>query len=441
MTNFLQVTPHITDSLTAVWTHSAQIAAQTAAQNSKFWLIDDLWRALRDVGFGVKLADLFAFLAACAMLAILVWFLNFVIVKLSLAAIKRRAGRTKSKVDDILVNRKFFARTFQLILLMIVLKVDKAIFAGFSASMILAFDLIVKSILIVVGLMIIYSLLNTWSDLFMLKPQAQKKSIKGYIQVAKIVLAFTAGILVISILAQKDPSNLFVGLGATAALFSLVFKDTILGFVASIQLSAQDMVRPGDWIEMPSKGADGTVLELNVNSVKVQNWDNTLTMIPIYAMVSESFTNWRGMEQSQGRRFVRYIYINMESVRFVNDDFLERLQQDNVIASLYDQCLKLARLSSPENLTNLALFRAAVELFLRAHPKINDELPLYVRYKAEISDKGIGVEIYAFSRDKEAILFDAVHRSVVEYVVAVAPLFDIVLFQSPSGADFKARPL
>lgn len=437
MTNFLPLTSTLPDSLSHVWQQSTKVAAEYAAQNNKFWFIDDLWRALQDVGLGAKLADLVAFIAACAFVAAVMWFLNFVVVKLSLSAINRRAKRTKSKLDDILVKRKFFTRTFDFIMLLIILKLDNIVFAGFEASMIFAFDLVVKSLLVIVGLFIIYALLNAWSDMFLLKPQAQKKSITGYVQVAKIILAFAAAILAISILAQKDPSNLFVGLGATAALFSLVFKDTILGFVASIQLSAQDMVRPGDWIEMPSKGADGTVLEMNVNSVKVQNWDNTITMIPIYAMVSDSFTNWRGMEQSSGRRFVRYIYVNMESVKFVDDEFLERLAQTQVISANADEFIKLSKISSPENLTNLALFRAAVEVFLRAHAEINDELPLYVRYKQEISDKGIGVEIYAFSKQKDAQKFDAVHRSVVEYVVAIAPLFDIELFQSPSGTDFQ----
>lgn len=304
--------------------------------------------------------------------------------------------------------------------------------------MILLVEIITKSLIIVGSLMVCYSLLNTWNEIYNRKPQAQQKSIKGYLQVAKIVLGFLAGIMIIATLVQKDASSLFLGLGTAAALFSLVFKDTILGFVASIQLSAQDMVRIGDWISMPSKDADGVVTDINVNSVKVQNWDNTVTMIPIYSMVSESFTNWRGMEQSEGRRFVRYININIESVRFADENFLAKISRAKIIEPHFDAMCELAEKSSPgDTLTNLALLRAHIELFLKNNPKINDTLPLYVRYKQEISDKGIGIEIYAFSHDKSANDFDTVHRSVMEYVIASAPLFDIVLFQSPSGMDFQ----
>lgn len=403
----------------------------------KFWLIEDLWQWLRAIGVGERLVDLFTFLIACGVLALVVWAINTVIVRLALVWVRRRAKQTKTEWDDVLVERKFFQRLLHLLPLLVVLWFDNAIFSGFSPSMISAFDGIVKAILIVVVLLAIYSFLDSWNMMFQRGPAGKHKSIKGYLQVAKIVLGFIVALLVISILSNKNITSLLVGLGTAAALLSLVFKDTILGFVASIQLSAQDMVRPGDWIEMPSKNADGTVLDINVNSVKVQNWDNTITMIPIYSMVSDSFTNWRGMEESGGRRFVRTIHINIESVRIASDEFLETLSENPFVGGSYEEFVGLARRSSPEVLTNMALFRANVELFLRAHKEVNDELPLYVRYTKEISDKGIGLELYAFSRQKTAESFDAVHRSVVEYVVAVAPIFNIVLFQSPSGIDFR----
>lgn len=406
---------------------------------TKFWLIEDLWQVLGEIGLSPAFANLFTFIAACAILAILVWLIDVIIIQVSLSAIKSHSKKTKTDWDDVLVQHKFFAHLFQLIPLSVVLFVNDIIFEGFSTSMISLVDIVVKSILIVVILLMLYSFLNSWNDMFLRKPGAQQKSIKGYIQVAKITLGFVAAILVISTLVHKDPSTLLLGLGTAAALIGLVFKDTILGFVASIQLSAQDMVRPGDWIEMPSKNADGTVLDINVNSVKVQNWDNTITMIPIYSMVSESFTNWRGMEESHGRRFVRYFSINIESIKIASDEFLERLASSPITGNTYDEFAKLAQHSSPEALTNMALLRANIEIFLRNHQEINDELPIYVRYKKEISDTGVGVEIYAFSRQKDAAYYDAVHRSVVEYVVAVAPLFDIMLFQSPSGQDFRRQ--
>lgn len=404
----------------------------------KFWIIEDLWQLFTKAGFGERWADLIAFASAVAILVGLVWIIDQVFVRVALSYIKRRSAQTQTKLDDVLVDSKFFARLFQLVPLIFVLYFDKIIFAGFSESLITVTDLVIKATLVLVSLLVLYSLLNAWNALFLARPEAHQKSIKGYIQVTKIVLGFAAAILVISILLRKDPSSLFVGLGATAALLSLVFKDTILGFVASIQLSAQDMVRPGDWIEMPSKDADGIVLDINVNSVKVQNWNNTVTMIPIYSMVSESFTNWRAMEQSEGRRFVRNIFVNIETVRLVDEQLIESLQKSPITSGSFDEFYALARRSSPssDSITNLALMRANIEIFLRAHDKINDELPLYVRYKQDISDKGVGVEIYAFSREKQAADFDAVQRSVVEYVIATIPLFGLTLFQSPSGKDF-----
>lgn len=406
--------------------------------SSKFWIIDDLWRILIHSGIGERWADLVAFASAVGILLVAVWLIDQLFVRIALSMIKRRSARTLTKIDDILVESKFFSRLLQLIPVIFVLRFNNTIFAGFSTSLVAGADLVIKSILIVMVLMTIYSLLNAWNIMFLARPEAHQKSIKGYIQVTKIVLGFAAAILIISVLLQKDPSSLFVGLGATAALLSLVFKDTILGFVASIQLSAQDMVRPGDWIEMPSKNADGIVLDINVNSVKVQNWNNTVTMIPIYSMVSESFTNWRAMEQSDGRRFVRTIFVNIETVRLADEELVEALQKSPITSAAFEEFYALARHSSPseESITNLALMRANIEVFLRAHSKINDELPLYVRYKQDFSDKGIGVEIYAFSREKVATEFDAVQRSVVEYVIATIPLFGLTLFQSPSGKDF-----
>lgn len=435
--NFLSISSLPVDSVSK-GADALKAIAEASAAKEKFWIIDTFWKLLCDVGVGPGIANLLAFMAACLVLAGLVWILDALIIKISLHYIKRAIAKSTNDIDDIFIEQKFFSRLLQLVPLIVVLYASGSIFAGFSDGLILLVEIITKSLIILESLFVVYSLLGVWNAIYERKPQAQRKSIKGYIQVAKIVLGFIAGILIIATLVQKDASSLFLGLGTAAALFSLVFKDTILGFVASIQLSAQDMVRIGDWISMPSKDADGTVLDINVNSVKVQNWDNTVTMIPIYSMVSESFTNWRGMEQSDGRRFVRYIYINLESVRFADENFLAKIAHSKIIEPHMEAMCALAQRSSPgDTLTNLALLRAHIELFLRNNPKINDTLPLYVRYKQEVSDKGIGIEIYAFSHDKSADQYDAVHRSVVEYVIASAPLFDIVLFQSPSGMDFQ----
>lgn len=410
-----------------------QAAAKTPVP--KFWVVEDFWQWLGRAGIGPGWSDGITFLAVCAGLVLTVWLVDFAISHFVIRFIKRRVQHSKTQLDDILFERKFFSRLLYLVPLGVILVSVHTFFRGFDPKLVLAAGLIVRSVMIVTGMFVLFSVLDTLNDAYQRRPEAQRKSIKGYIQIGKVFLAFIAVILVFATLLRRDPTSLLVGLGAAAAVLSLVFRDTLLGFVASIQLSAQDMVRPGDWIEMPSKGADGIVQDINLNSVKVQNWDNTVTMIPIYSMVSEAFINWRGMETSSGRRFVRHFFIDIGSVRFANDALLQLIEDHPATASKAKATIELARSSSPENLTNLALFRAHIEVFLFSDPRLNHNLLTYARYMPDITEKGIGLEVYAFSLKKSAYDFDAVHRSVVEYVIACAPVFGIRMFQSPSGAD------
>ncbi|MDE6500054.1 MAG: mechanosensitive ion channel family protein [Rikenella sp.] len=307
-------------------------------------------------------------------------------------------------------------------------------FRGFAPALNLVARVAAECVMIFTALLVCFSLLDALNDLYQRSPEAQKRSIKGYIQIGKILAAFLAGILIVADILQKNPTSLLVGLGAAAAVLSLVFRDTLLGFVASIQLSAQDMVRPGDWIEMPGKQADGMVLDINLNSVKVQNWDNTITMIPIYSMVSESFINWRGMERSGGRRFISRFYLDVDSVGLADEGMLARLSSDPSTAELAKATLELARSTSPDRLTNLALFRAHMEVWLFRNPKLNPRMLTFARYLAETSDRGIGLEIYAFTKNTEnEYVFDTVKRSVTEHVIGCLPLFGLRLFQKPSA--------
>ena len=282
-------------------TLTAQLQAAAETHQTKFWLVDNFWNWLVAHGVGPGWSDGITFLCLCLALAFTVWAVDRIISRFVIGFIKQRVLNSKTDIDDILFRRKFFGRLLYLAPLGIVLFGITIFFRGFDPSLILAARLITRSAIIFTLLLVCFSLLDTLNDLYQRRPEAQRRSIKGYIQICKIFLTFLAVILIIATLLQKNPTTLLVGLGAAAAVLSLVFKDTLLGLVASIQLSAQDMVRPGDWIEMPSKGADGTVLDINLNSVKVRNWDNTITMIPIYSMVSEAFINWRGMESTLRR--------------------------------------------------------------------------------------------------------------------------------------------
>ncbi len=400
---------------------------------AKFWKVEDLWQFLYRIGMGEKWIDLITFALVCLVLLGLAALLYRIAQHFIHTFVRTQTHRHGWKLGAILIEKKVLRRSIRLLPLVVILSLDDLFFQGFDPKVVTTFGLIMQSLLTYYCLMVTYSLLDAWLELLLSRPSAQNRSIKGYFQVTKIVLALAAGIIIISILIQKSPATLLVGLGATAAIITLVFKDTILGFVASIQLSAQDMVRLGDWIEMPCKNADGVVLDINVNSVKVQNWNNTITMIPIYSMVSESFTNWRGMEESKGRRFVRYFYIDNRSISLADEELLQKLEQHPLTADSFKQSYELCVKYSPAGaaaVSNMSLFRAYFELFLKAHPQVNETLPAYVRYiENKDSGLGLGLEIYAFTYLKDAALYDTVHRGVMEHLLATLPLFGLKTFQ------------
>lgn len=423
----------VRSSLSAPHLHAQPLSA---APPDKFWLVEDLWQWLGEHGVGPGWSNAIAFLAVCAGLTLAVRLVGFLLSHFLLGTIERRTAHDATPVETVLYRRKFFNRLFYLAPLGVLLLGLETFFRGFAPDLNTAARIVTECAMIFTLLLVGFSLLDALNDLYQRSPEAQKRSIKGYIQIGKIVLAFFAAILIVADILQKNPASLLVGLGAVAAVLSLVFRDTLLGFVASIQLSAQDMVRPGDWIEMPSKQADGTVLDINLNSVKVQNWDNTVTMIPIYSMVSESFINWRGMETSGGRRFICRFQLDANTVRSAGDELLARIGSDPLTASESKAAAELARSSSPLGATNLALFRAHIEVWLFRNPQLNPEMLTFARYRPEVAGEGIGFEIYAFAKNTEdEYVFDAVKRSAMEHVIACLPLFGLRLYQSPSGAE------
>jgi len=289
--------------------------------------------------------------------------------------------------------------------------------------------------------------LSAANDMYNTTTMAKDRSIKGYIQVAKIIAYFFGTIVIIGILANKNPGAILVGLGTFAAVLMLVFKDTILGLVASIQLSANDLVKIGDWIEMPNRNIDGKVMDISLTSVKVQNWDFTINSIPTYSLVSESFQNWRGMEQAEGRRLRNSMYIDVNSVRLCSDELLDHLEKfpilhdylEGVKASLKQE----GSAGSGEHdiamgvrPSNLNLFRNYVELSLRSNPDINQDLTLIVRYLPAI-DKGVPVEYICFSRKKSSNEFENVKANLLEHFWSVLTEFNLTPFQNPSGGDFR----
>lgn len=287
--------------------------------------------------------------------------------------------------------------------------------------------------------------LNLANDLYQRRPGAANKPIKGYVQVAKLVLYSAAGILVIAALMDRSPFLLLSGLGAMAAVLMLVFKDTILSLVASVQIGSNDMVRVGDWIEMPQFNADGDVIDIALHTVKVQNFDKTITTIPTHRLIDESFRNWRGMAESGGRRIMRSIKIDQNSVRFLDVRDFESLSRFQLLRDyLQDKTDDIERWNTSQGiwqdvdarrLTNIGIFRAYMLAYLRSRADIADDKTLLVRQLAP-SEHGLPLEIYAFANTTEWARYESIQADIFDHFLAILPEFGLRLFQRPTGRDW-----
>ncbi|MEG1934996.1 MAG: mechanosensitive ion channel, partial [Rikenellaceae bacterium] len=294
----------------------------------KFWIIGDFERYLLHHGMSGRAADLLSFFLTLILIFIIIVIFDYIFNKISVRAIHKAAAKTVNKWDDYLVERHFFRRAIRFFMSIILVYVIEFFLQGYDVRIIKVSVVIMELIAVFYLLLMLFAILDTCYDIYQTLPRAKEKSIKGYIQTIKIVFVIIAIILAMVIIFKVSFGKFFTGIAASAAIVTLVFKDVILGFIASIQLSAQDTVRLGDWIEMPSKKANGTVVELNVTTVKVQNWDMTYSMIPIYSMVSDAFINWRGMQEGSGRRFLRQFYIDINTIKPVSVDTIDRLRSN-----------------------------------------------------------------------------------------------------------------
>ncbi len=368
--------------------------------------------------------------------------------KIFVSGIKRFVRKTKTQLDDILIERRVFRKVAHTVPGLIIYFSAGFIFSSYPVLGDVVTRLALIYIIIVL-LLSIDSFINALHQIYLNMPVSEGRPIKGYIQVVKIIIYFIAVIMIISVLAKESPNKLLTGLGAMAAVLILVFRDTILGFVASIQLSANNMVKPGDWITMPSHNADGTVLDISLNTVKVQNWDKTIATVPTYALVSDSFRNWKGMEESGGRRIKRSINIDMNSVRFVDDEMAKKFKKIQVLSDYvvnkeeelqkYNEKHKIdgTIVVNGRRMTNLGTFRKYVEEYLHNHPKIHNDMTFLVR-QLQPDERGLPIEIYVFSNDQEWANYETIQSDIFDHILAVIPEFDLRVFQSPSGRDFQS---
>ena len=383
-------------------------------------------------------------------LILLVLLLSWVAHRVSQGPINRSiekfAHYTIQQWDDILVEKHIVKRILYFIPLILLYVLSSPILTG--TSLLPLSQTLISFLFLIVGMMFLDAMLNAMLAIYGKSAISKEISITPFVQVLKLVLYFVTGILLLSLLLQKTPLYFLSGLGALTAVLMFVFKDVLMGFVAGIQLIANKMVAPKDWIEMPKYGADGDVLEITLTTVKVQNFDNTITTIPTYALINESFKNWRNMNLSGGRRIKRYVNIDLGSIKFCSSEMLEQFKRIQLISQyiqnrqeeilVYNKKHQVdeSTLVNGRRLTNIGVFRSYVEAYLRQHPMIHNDMTFLIRQLSP-SENGLPIEIYVFCKDTNWTAYEAIQADIFDHILAVVPEFDLRVFQEPSGSDFQ----
>ncbi|MGB5487915.1 MAG: mechanosensitive ion channel family protein [Lysobacterales bacterium] len=372
---------------------------------------------------------------------------HFVAKRYVLSSISYVVLKSKLKWDDAILHQGALNRLTYLVPAIVIFVLTPFALEGMETTI----DVIrgaTQIYMLIILMLVVDSLLNSVEEIYRSFQASKEVPIKGFIQISKIVLYFLTAVFVISILLNKTPLFLLSGIGALTAVLMLIFRDAILGFVAGIQLAANKMISNGDWIEMPKYGADGDVMEVTLTTVKVQNWDKTITTIPTYALISESFKNWRGMQDSGGRRIKRSINIDMNSIRFCNEEMLNRFGKIQYISEYIDtkkheleafnKATKVdnASLANGRRMTNVGTFRAYVEAYLQNHPMINLQMTFLVR-QLQPTEYGLPIEIYVFSKDQVWANYETIQADIFDHILAVIPEFDLRVYQNPTGSDFR----
>ncbi len=399
-------------------------------------------------GIGQQMADLIG-LASTIIILLLLAFISYWITKhFMVHIIEIVFKRSKNTWDDALIQHGFVRRLSYLMpIIVIYLSADFLLPQQTLAPEF--FKRFAMVFFVLAGVWMLDSILLAIRDIYSKSDMASRRPIRFYLDVVKIVAYIMAAIFIISILTDKSPWGVLSILGGFTVVLMLVFKDTILGFVASIQLSGHDMVRIGDWIEMPKYGADGDVIEVSINTVKVRNWDKTITTIPTYGLVSDAFKNWRGMSESGGRRIKRALHIDMSSIKFCTDETLESFKKFALITDYIAQKQEeineynrehgtdTSQLINGRRQTNIGVFRAYIIAYLKNHPKIHQDMTFLVRH-LEPKQYGLPVQIYVFSNDQAWANYEAIQADIFDHLLAALPEFGLRIFQNPTGYDFKS---
>jgi miniconductance mechanosensitive channel len=407
---------------------------------------------LTEQGFHAPYIALSGVIIACLLIFILCSISFYIAKNYVLVLIHKLTTASKNTWDDVLFEHQVFSRFSLLVPLILLLLLTPYFLAADSllANVLITFAKIGLCLQIAYT---ISSLLNVINNIYQQTATERYLPLNSTLQVIKLVVYLVATILAISQALDRSPIYLLSGLGALTAVLILVFQDTIKGLVASIQISANRMVAPGDWIELPKYGADGDVIEIGLNTVKIKNFDNTITTVPTYALTSGSFKNWRGMFSSGGRRVKRAIVIDVGSILFYNQEQLEALASVQLItdylagkkAEIQKQTSEVASNSAitastinTRQLTNIGTFRAYINAYLKQHPKVHHEMTCMVR-QLPATEVGLPLELYFFSSDQNWVNYEAIQADIFDHLYAAAPLFGLRVFQHPSGFDWQSE--
>lgn len=406
--------------------------------------IDWLERIGLDKATALYFWNLTDFLFVIILSAILYYIAKWIIG----SVLKHIAQRTVNVWDDILFEYKVFHRMAFLIPGLLIRVLAPETLGEFGIKTVHVVQSIASIYIIWIFMYVILTFFKALHAIYVTLEVSKYRPIKPYLQVAAIIVYIIGGILILAYVMDEKPVTFLAGLGAASAILMFVFKDAILGLIGGIQLSANDMVRPGDWISMPKYGADGTILEITLTTVKIKNGDMTITTIPTYALVSDSFQNYRGMTESDGRRIKRSILINMNSVRFCSPEMIEKFSKIQLISEyVANKEAEHKTYNEQENVndavtinsrqqTNLGVFMEYLREYLQSNPNLNPDMDMVVR-QLQPTETGIPIEIYAFSKIKVWKDYEAIQADLFDHILAVIPEFDLQVFQRPSGTDAR----
>ena len=366
------------------------------------------------------------------------WITEKIIIKL----LTKMLQKTSTQMDDILIKHNVFKRLTYVVPALIFYN-----FAYATPQFTIMIQRASLTLMAISGLMVINSFLNALNDIYKKTKYHERLDINSYLQITKLIINILGSVVIVGIIINKDTTLLLSGLGAMTAVIMLIFKDTILSLVASVQISSNDLFKVGDWVEAPQFGADGDVVDIGLHTVKIQNWDKTISVIPTHKLIDSTFKNWRGMSESGGRRIKRSLFIDINSISLCSPETLEKYKKFELISEYIDRKQKevsehnqannidTSELINGRRLTNIGTFRAYIEAYLKNNSLIHKEMTFLIR-QLDPTEKGLPMQIYVFSNDIDWVRYEGIQSSIFDHLLAVVPEFGLRIFQNPTGKDF-----